>query len=122
MNDHLNMLVSTLENVAKSLILMLNDVNRKYYEYVDPTALDTDPPTPLAAPLPEYFCYEAKDWNADDSDSENVLHNEAKNRLVKKLIELQNKSLSGVLTPEKAGELRRRLQKILDRDVTNSDL
>jgi len=36
MTSHLNMLVSTLESVAKSLISMLNDVNRKYYEYVDP--------------------------------------------------------------------------------------
>lgn len=45
---------------------MLNDVNRKYYEYVDPKEIQSDPPTPLAAPLPEYFSYEAKDLDNGD--------------------------------------------------------
>lgn len=57
----MSMLVTTLETVAKHLIILLNDINRKYYEYSDPAFIDSDPPTPLAAPLPEYFSYAAKD-------------------------------------------------------------
>ena len=51
------MLVNTLETVAKDLINILAEADRKYFEYVHPNGISS-PPTPLAAPLPEYFTFE----------------------------------------------------------------
>ena len=76
------MLVTTLENVAKNLIIMLNDINRKYYEFNDPYFIDSDPPTPLAAPLPEYFSYEAKDYDDLHRKDPDNIDLEAKKRLI----------------------------------------
>lgn len=69
LNNHIQMLVTTLENVAKKLIEMLNDATYKYHENKDPSKLLSDPPTPIAAPLPEYFSYEAKDFEEESESS-----------------------------------------------------
>ncbi|CAG9322185.1 unnamed protein product [Blepharisma stoltei] len=58
LNAHIGMLVNTLETVAKDLIQVLGECNRKYYEIVNPAQLGSGPPTPLAMPLPEYFTFE----------------------------------------------------------------
>lgn len=55
---HVNMLVSTLEKIAKELLQVLHETNRKYYETVNPSQLYSEAPTPLAMPLPEYFTFE----------------------------------------------------------------
>lgn len=56
---HINMLVKTLEKVAKDLLVILHETNRKYYEIVNPSQLFSEAPTPLAMPLPEYFTFES---------------------------------------------------------------
>ncbi|OMJ68769.1 hypothetical protein SteCoe_33689 [Stentor coeruleus] len=56
---HINMLVKTLEKVAKELLTVLHEANRKYYELVNPSQLYSEAPTPLAMPLPEYFTFES---------------------------------------------------------------
>lgn len=58
LTNHINMLVETLEKVAKELLQVLYESNRKYYEVVHPEQLFSEAPTPLAMPLPEYFTFE----------------------------------------------------------------
>ena len=58
LTNHINMLVETLEKVAKELLQILYETNRKFYEVVNPAQLFSEAPTPLAMPLPEYFTFE----------------------------------------------------------------
>ena len=58
LTSHINMLVGTLEKVAKELLQVLHETNRKYYEVVNPSQLYSEAPTPLAMPLPEYFTFD----------------------------------------------------------------
>ncbi|OMJ69989.1 hypothetical protein SteCoe_32142 [Stentor coeruleus] len=58
LTEHINMLVKTLEKVAKDLLIILHESNRKYYEIVNPSQLFSEAPTPLAMPLPEYFTFD----------------------------------------------------------------
>lgn len=56
LNAHIQMLATTLEGVAKELLSVLLEGNKQYFELLNRT--DTaHAPTPLAAPLPEYFCF-----------------------------------------------------------------
>ena len=58
LSSHINMLVKTLKKVAKELLQVLHEKNRKFYELVNPSQLFSEAPTPLAMPLPEYFNFE----------------------------------------------------------------
>lgn len=60
------MLVESLESVAKDLISVLADTDRKYYEFVCPSRIGSNLPTPLAAPLPEYFAFEQDSFIDND--------------------------------------------------------
>lgn len=59
--SHTDLLVNTLERVAKDLIAVLIEVNTQYFEIFRERNKATNPPTPLAAPLPEYFVYETEE-------------------------------------------------------------
>lgn len=61
LNAHIQMLVGTLENIAKDLIQVLAEADREYYQLLNKQDVYSRPPTPLAAPLPDYFCYEIQD-------------------------------------------------------------
>ncbi|CAG9323171.1 unnamed protein product [Blepharisma stoltei] len=63
LNNHVHMLVSTLERVAKDLIQVVAESDRQYYELLNKIEVYSRPPTPLAAPLPEYFCFDTEDSN-----------------------------------------------------------
>jgi hypothetical protein len=54
----MQLLIGTLEVVAKDLIELCNDVNYRFYEIERPSVVNSEPPTPLAAPLPEYFVFD----------------------------------------------------------------
>lgn len=86
MNSHISMLIGTLESTAKYLIELLNGVTRKYYEFIDPKAIDSEPPTPIAAPLPEYFSYEAKDYSPENYDDIKDFDSKDARKLMEKLI------------------------------------
>jgi hypothetical protein len=58
---HTDLLVNTLEKVAKDLIVVLTEVNSQYFDVIREKSKTTCPPTPLAAPLPEYFVYETEE-------------------------------------------------------------
>lgn len=70
LTEHIQLLVNTLEGLARELITVCTEVDRKYYEIVDIDALKSDAPTPLAAPLPEYFSFEASEFIDDRPISE----------------------------------------------------
>jgi hypothetical protein len=61
LNTHIQMLVGTLENIAKDLIQVLAEADREYYQLLNNIDVYSRPPTPLAAPLPDYFCYELQE-------------------------------------------------------------
>ena len=50
LNSHINMMVGTLETVAKDLLELLDGCNRKFQECFNPNYSVL--PTPVAAPLP----------------------------------------------------------------------
>ena len=58
LNSHIQMLVGTLENIAKDLIQVLAEADREYYQLLNNIEVYSRPPTPLAAALPDYFCFE----------------------------------------------------------------
>ena len=59
--NHVDLLVNTLEKVAKDLIIVLTEANSQYYDVLNNNEVCSQPQTPLAAPLPEYFVYETEE-------------------------------------------------------------
>jgi hypothetical protein len=110
--SHLQMLVVTLETVAKELINVIFAVDHKYYELVDPTELNSKPPTPLAAKLPEYFSFKFEDEESSSGHRKNSfsLSEEAKKKILSKLVEFQiNPALLAQRLNKNSLELIRRL-------------
>jgi hypothetical protein len=68
--SHIDLLVGTLEKIAKDLISILLETNAQYYDVVNYKEACSHPPTPLAAPLPEYFVYETEEA---DNPSVNII-------------------------------------------------
>lgn len=129
LNTHIELLVNTLETVAKDLIGVCGDVNRRYYEVVNPAELISGPPTPLAAPLPEYFSFKAADYIEDQLELMNivdsaVISDSQRQILMQKLIKLsQNGQLcDNLLQPEKAEKLRKKLESIGKRQMDIREL
>ena len=129
LNAHIELLVNTLETVAKDLIGVCSDVNKRYYEVVDPLELISGPPTPLAAPLPEYFSFKAADYIEDQLELMNIvdptiISESQRQILIKKLMELnQDGHLSDhLLQPEKAEKLRKKIEAIGKRHMDIREL
>lgn len=129
LNTHIELLVNTLETVAKDLIGVCGDVNRKYYEVVNPAELISGPPTPLAAPLPEYFSFKAADYIEDQLELMNivdsaVISDSQRQILVQKLIKLSRNGqlCDNLLQPEKAEKLRKKLESIGKRQMDIREL
>lgn len=72
LNSHIQMLVGTLEGIAKDLIQVLAETDRQYYDLLNKVEVYSRPPTPLAAPLPEYFIFENIDASREDLKIINV--------------------------------------------------
>ena len=87
LNTHIQMLVNTLETVAKDLIQILTEANREYYQQVNLLEAFSRPPTPLAAPLPDYFCYEVQDTPREITVKQ-VLSSQTKELWLKRLKKL----------------------------------
>lgn len=87
LNTHIQMLVNTLETVAKDLIQILTEANREYYQQLNSQEVFSRPLTPLAAPLPDYFCYEIQDTPREIAVKQ-VLSSETKELWVKRLKKL----------------------------------
>ena len=87
LNSHIQMLVGTLENIAKDLIQVLAEADREYYQLLNKQDVYSRPPTPLAAPLPDYFCYELQDTPRDVQYKQSI-SNETREIWVKRLKKL----------------------------------
>ena len=129
LNAHIELLVNTLETVAKDLISVCGDINRRYYEVVNPAELISGPPTPLAAPLPEYFSFKAADYIEDQLELMNIvdpglISDSQRHILVQKLMKLnqQGQLSDNLLQPEKADKLRRKLEAIGKREMDIREL
>lgn len=88
LNSHIQMLVGTLENIAKDLIQVLAETDREYYQLLNNIEVYSRPPTPLAAALPDYFCYELQE--KPDDPIKPILSNESKELWLKRLHKLHN--------------------------------
>jgi len=129
LNAHIELLVNTLETVAKELIVLCGDVNRRYYEVVDPAELISGPPTPLAAPLPEYFSFKAADPLEDQLELMNIvdptiISESQRQILVQKLMKLhqEGRLSEHLLQPEKVEKLREKLVSIAKRELDIREL
>lgn len=111
MSEHIQLLVNTLENLARELITVCTEVDRKYYEIVDIDALKSDAPTPLAAPLPEYFSFEASDLVSDRFGSELHSQREVPNAADNRAAAAQLKRRLEKLAAERSGM---NLEKLLE--------
>lgn len=92
LNAHIQMLVGTLENIAKDLIQVLAEADREYYQLLNKQDVYSRPPTPLAAPLPDYFCYDVQETPRDQPVSKQILTNESKELWIKRLNKLYQSS------------------------------
>jgi hypothetical protein len=129
LNAHIELLVNTLETVAKELIGLCGDVNRRYYEVVNPAELISGPPTPLAAPLPEYFSFKAADPIEDqlglmDLVDPTLISESQRQILVQKLMKLHQAGhlTEHLLQPEKVEKLRGKLESIAKRELDIREL
>ena len=91
LNAHIQMLVGTLENIAKDLIQVLAEADREYYQLLNKQDVYSRPPTPLAAPLPDYFCYELQD-TPRDTQYKQMITSETKEIWVKRLNKLHEQN------------------------------
>jgi len=88
LNAHIQMLVGTLENLAKELIQVLTEANREYYLALGMQDQFSRPPTPLAAPLPDIFCYELEQ-NPQETVQKTLISPETRTLWVKRLKRLK---------------------------------
>ena len=121
LNIHMQLLVNTLEDVAKSLIAITQNTYRSYYELVDPRLLYSEPPSPLAAPLPEYFSYDVGNNSEENRrKTELPLSGNAKQRILQKFVVLQK--INGTKTPITSRKTKEKLEEVLAMDVKGADL
>lgn len=121
LNNHIQLLVNTLEDVAKSLINITQNTYRSYYELVDPNLLYSEPPSPLAAPLPEYFSYDIGNNSEENRKKGSItLTAKAKERLIQKFLTLQKSN--GIKSPLTSRKIHEKLEKILTGNVKETDL
>lgn len=121
LNSHIQLLVNTLEGVAKNLIEVTTGVYKKYYEIVDPSQLDSDPPSPLAAPLPEYFSFDLGRLSDENRRPINFLNEHTKKKIIKRINQMEN-SREGCLSPRIARRIKRRLEILIHKKVSQLDL
>lgn len=89
--NHTDLLVNTLEKVAKDLISVLIEVNTQYFDLYREKSKHTNPPTPLAAPLPEYFVYETEE--SDIPTYSKIIIKEEAQIWIKRFNELHSKNI-----------------------------
>lgn len=89
--NHLDLLITTLEKVAKDLINILVEANNQYHDIAYSKDAYSHPPTPLAAPLPEYFVYETEE--SDLPATNKIIIKEDAHTWIKRFNELHKKNV-----------------------------
>ncbi|OMJ72904.1 hypothetical protein SteCoe_28546 [Stentor coeruleus] len=124
LNNHIQLLINTLEGVAKDLISMAQNAGLKYYEFVDPLVLYSEPPSPLAAPLPDYFSYDLIKCFEEEPAYEIIplaLNEHTKKRLLEKLKNIERGS-DGSCNPDTARKISEKLQQLFNQNINEIDL
>lgn len=121
LNNHIQLLINTLETVAKDLISITQNTNQKYYEIVDPLALYSEPPSPLAAPLPDYFSFDLSVLvPIEDNYKPGVaLSAHARKKILSKM---KNLSKDPNFSPQLAERLHEKFEKIFKENLNEIDL
>ena len=121
LNNHIQLLVNTLEDVAKNLIMITQNTYRSYYEIVDPGQLYSEPPSPLAAPLPEYFSYDIGN-NSEENRKKHfiMLTAKSKERIIQKFLSMHKDG--GAKSPMTSRKVQEKLELLLAKDVKETDL
>jgi hypothetical protein len=121
LNNHIQLLVNTLEEVAKSLIVITQNTYRSYYELVDPNQLYSEPPSPLAAPLPEYFSYDIGNISEENRKKSFImLTAKSKERIIQKFLVMHKDG--GQKSPLTSRKVQEKLELLLAKDVKEADL
>jgi hypothetical protein len=124
LNNHIQLLINTLEGVAKDLISITQATNQKYYELVDPLVLYSEPPSPLAAPLPDYFSYDLVNFPEESHEYTRapiVMSDQAKKKLLEKfkvLEKQQGPNTTGIA----ASRIQDKLIEMFKSDIKEVDL
>ena len=121
LNNHIQLLVNTLETVAKSMINITQNTYTAYYELVDPKMLYSDPPSPLAAPLPEYFSYDLGNLSDENRRKKfTSLSAYHKEKIIQKFTSLQLSNTQNLLF--KSRNFQEKLEKIIKSNPKDSEL
>lgn len=126
LNNHISLLVNTLEGVAKTLISITQHTDRKFYELTDVKELFTEPPSPLAAPLPDYFSFDVVALSEENREfnylpNPVVIDETQKKQIIQKFEQMQSDSAPS-FTPRKGERLRVKLERLLNRDAKEADI
>jgi ribosomal protein L29 len=122
LNNHIQLLINTLETVAKDLIAMTQATSSKYYEITDPLSLYSEPPSPLAAPLPDYFSYDLATLEVQEEPRSGMqLSEQSKKKIMEKLKNISSGKDSSC-EPLPAKRLAERLSKLFQQGVKEIDL
>jgi hypothetical protein len=124
LNNHIQLLINTLETVAKDLIAMTQNTSQRYYELVDPLALYSEPPSPLAAPLPDYFSYDLANLPHEEEEYEKApmaISEQTKKRLLDKLSSIEN-GRDKSCNPALALRIHEKLLHLFENDIKEIDL
>ena len=124
LNNHIQLLINTLEGVAKDLINITQATSLKYYELVDPLILYSEPPSPLAAPLPDYFSYDLGNISEENRDyykAPMVISESTKKRLLDKFKMIKNGN-DNSCNPEVASKIQEKLLVLFKNDVKEINL
>ena len=124
LNTHIQLLINTLEGVAKDLISITQATSQKYYEVVDPLVLYSEPPSPLAAPLPDYFSYDLANISDENYEYSKIPINVTditKKKLLEKFKKIENGHDSSC-NPKTASRIQDKLMQLFKADIKELDL
>lgn len=123
LNNHIQLLINTLESVAKDLINITQSTDQKYYEIVDPLSLYSEPPSPLAAPLPDYFSFDLSTMIPieDKYKPGTSLSTHAKKKVLDKLKNI-SEGKDKVFSSDQANRLFDKLEKVFKQESNDVDL
>lgn len=119
LTKHIQLLVNTLEDVAKRLINMTQKTEKKYYELVNPKEINSEPPSPLAAPFPDYFSFDVTNLSEENRKSSHIptaLDLNSKRSIMMKIESLDN------LDPKNTEKIKERFSRFINKDLSQDDI
>ncbi|CAG9334353.1 unnamed protein product [Blepharisma stoltei] len=124
LTKHIQLLVNTLEDVAKKLIEMTKKTEKSYYEIVNPKVLDTEPPSPLAAPFPDYFSFDVTNLSEENRENSKwedltIIDELSRKNILMKFV--SNESLDSI-NPKKTKEIKDKIERLLNENAKENEI